>query len=228
MAAIMCVVFGYSMALNLAYGLDLAPFNSVTNSVLSLYETILGQFRPFEGMLDKNAPFSFQVSGWIYFITLLQVLILIVSNSFIAIITHAFAKLDDSGEGYSTYNTNIIEFRQKIERFGTMIYDMIWYARKRKVVDETNSEDHEEEEKVDDFEVLAMNLQLDLIGDVFGKDQVTQILTEACEGNTDISSLSLAQIKRLKICISETLDNLESVANQEESTVYTFDEDPNV
>jgi len=94
MGAIVCVVFGYAMALNLAFGTTIPEYSSIYKSILSLYETILGQFRPFQAMLDKNASFSFQISGWIYFITLLQVLILIVSNSFISIMAHAFQTLE--------------------------------------------------------------------------------------------------------------------------------------
>ena len=62
-------------------------------------------------------------------------LILIVSNSFIAIMAHAFQNLEKSGEGNSTFNTNIKEFRLKILFWAQQVRDVFMYVP-RKLVDE--------------------------------------------------------------------------------------------
>lgn len=90
MASILIVVFGYAMAINLVFGTSINLWASLPNAILALFETIIGQNRPWEEMLQKDVPFSLQFAGWIYFVSFCLLMILIVTNLFVAVISHSY------------------------------------------------------------------------------------------------------------------------------------------
>ena len=78
------------MAINLVFGTSIELWSSLPNAILALFETIIGQSRPWEEMLEKTMPFSLQFVGWMYFASFCFMMILIVTNLFVSVIAYSY------------------------------------------------------------------------------------------------------------------------------------------
>eukprot|EP00658_Telonema_sp_P-2_P064456 TRINITY_DN5345_c0_g1_i7.p1 TRINITY_DN5345_c0_g1~~TRINITY_DN5345_c0_g1_i7.p1 ORF type:complete len:826 (+),score=261.68 TRINITY_DN5345_c0_g1_i7:174-2651(+) len=176
MASILIVIMGYAMAMNLVFGTYLGIYSSLPNSILSLFESIIGQSRPWDGVLLKNMPFSLQIAGWLYFTTFCILMVLIVTTLFSAVIAHSYQILQEEGGGRSTFNTDLKEFRSSILSKINEMLDKIRSASKTTHKDEEEEEEEEQEveEVIDDTTITQALVQLELIKDAFGDPELAR------------------------------------------------------